>query len=120
MIPWLLPRNYQVLRLACEALADFNWTKNSLNQKSLSPISTYTLGEVGIQNSSLSMEKEYVMALCEIMTSFLVLPRFLLTFDHKSIINNLLKIQNYLPSLPAWDASFLAQNGFLLSVNFVS
>ena len=87
------------IRLACEALADFNWTKNRF--KSLSPtseISTYTLGEVGIQNSSLSMEKENVMALCEILTLFLVLPSFLLTFDHKSIINNLVKIQNHLPS----------------------
>ena len=91
------------IRLTCEARADFNWTKNRI--KSLSPtseISTYTLGEVGIQNSSLSMEKEYVMALCEIMTLFLVLTRFLLTFDHKSIINNQddLKIQNHLPSFP--------------------
>ena len=81
------------IRLACEALADFNWTKNRI--KSLSPtseLSSYTHGEFGIQNSSLSMEKENVMAVCEIMTLFLVLPSFLLTFDHKSIINNLLKI----------------------------
>ena len=56
MIPHQLPSS---IRLACEALADFNWTKNRIKSLSLtSEISRYTHGEDQIQNSSLSMGKQ--------------------------------------------------------------